>query len=158
MKYGRFVWAAALVACAPSLAYADGTTVQVKFWDHGPGMDMVTNMSPGAGGDHSKANMGITLSQDTVPAGEVTFQATNDSKETVHEMLVIPMKDGALPPVKAAENEIDEDTAGALGEIAETDPGKVGSVTFNLQPGTYLLACNIAGHYTNGMWAQLTVK
>lgn len=158
MTYARLVWAAAFAACLPGIAYADGTTVQVKFWDHGAGMDMVTDMLPGGSGDHSKANMGMTLSQDTVPAGEVTFHATNDSKETVHEMLVIPLKDGALPPVKTAENEIDEDTAGALGEIAETEPGKDGTVTFNLQPGTYLLACNIAGHYTNGMWVQLTVK
>jgi uncharacterized cupredoxin-like copper-binding protein len=139
-------------------ARADGTVVKVTLWDHGATMEMVTNMTPDGKGDHSKSNMGITLAPDTVPAGEVTFEASNDSKETVHEMLVIPVKDGAWPPVKTAENEINEDTAGALGEVEETEPGKTGSLTLTLAPGKYLLACNIAGHYTNGMWAELTVK
>ena len=32
----------------------------------------------------------------------MTFEATNDSKDTVHEMLVMPKVDGALPPVNTA--------------------------------------------------------
>jgi len=155
---GNMALGTIFAGCMATAALADGTVIKVSFWDNGADKEMVTTMAMGSDGDQRLANMGIKLSQDTVKAGEVTFEATNDSKDTVHEMLVIPLKDGALPPVKTAENEIDEDTAGALGEIEETDPGKAGSVTFNLVPGKYLLACNIAGHYTNGMWTVLTVE
>lgn len=155
---GKISLGAIIAGCMATAAMADGTIINVSFWDKGADQQLVTTMAMGGTADHSMGNMGIKLSQDTAKAGEVTFQAVNDSKETIHEMLVIPLKEGALPPFKTAENEIDEDTAGALGEIEEVDPGKTGAVTFNLAPGKYLLACNIPGHYTNGMWAVLTVQ
>ena len=107
----------------------------------------------------SMANMGVKLSVDKVKAGTVTFQMTNDSKGTIHEMLVIPIKDGIQgPAINDKEVKIDEETARALGEVAELDPGKNGSLTLELTPGQYLLTCNIAGHYMNGMWTVLTVE
>jgi len=36
-------------------------------------------------------------------------------------------------------------------------PGASGWVTVTLAPGQYELVCNLAGHYTAGMYAQLTV-
>jgi len=46
-------------------------------------------------------------------------------------------------------------TAG--GEVPELDPGKSGTLSVSLQPGTYLLLCNQPGHYEAGMWTVFTV-
>lgn len=103
--------------------------------------------------------MGIKVSKAMVPAGEVTFNVTNDSKDMVHEMVVSPVKDEnvALPYDKASQK-IDEDAAGHLGEVAELEHGKKGSLTMNMKPGRYMLYCNIPGHYVLGMWTLITVK
>jgi uncharacterized cupredoxin-like copper-binding protein len=52
---------------------------------------------------------------------------------------------------------VDEDAAGHLGEVAELDLGQSGALTVTLKPGTYILYCNISGHYAAGMWTLLTV-
>src|SRR3569833_3682836 len=112
-----------------------------------------------SGGDMSKAMMGVFAVPSTVPAGEVTFTATNRSTDTIHEMILIKVTDPkkALPYV-AADSKVDEDAAGHLGEVSELDPGKSGSLTMKLDPGTYMLLCNVPGHYMAGMWTTVTVK
>ena len=47
--------------------------------------------------------------------------------------------------------------AGSVGEIGELKPNASGVVTLPLRPGHYALICNIAGHYTNGMHADIDV-
>ena len=42
-------------------------------------------------------------------------------------------------------------------EVSELDPGASGSLTVALQPGKYLLICNVPGHYASGMWTEFTV-
>ena len=142
---------------APS-AHADGTAVTVEAWDKGSDMAMGTDLGIGGKGDRSKATMGFKLSTDTVKAGEVNFELINSSTDMEHEMIVIPMNGDTPPPYIEAENRIDEDAGGAIGEIEETEPGKTGNATFRLNPGKYLLVCNIPGHYLSGMWAFLTVE
>jgi uncharacterized cupredoxin-like copper-binding protein len=104
------------------------------------------------------AHMGIKLSAHTVVAGAVSFNVRNDSKVLAHEMVVSRIKNAKTPlPYKQAENKVDEDAAGALGEVAELEPGKSGSLKLNLKRGQYILYCNVVGHYAHGMWAILTV-
>ena len=94
----------------------------------------------------------------TVRAGPVSFTFENDGNE-VHEMLVTrtDIAPGQIP-VDAATNTFNEDDPASkvLDEISEFDPGKTGSVTINLTPGTYQLVCNVPGHYTNGMSMSFT--
>jgi uncharacterized cupredoxin-like copper-binding protein len=146
---------AALMALA-SAASAD--TIDIKLWDKGPSAEMSTDRGVGGTGDMKMATMGLKLSATKVKAGKVTFKVTNVSKETVHEMLVLPYKDGKQLPYSDKDAKLDEEAAGHLGEVSELEPGKSGSLTLNLKPGRYLLSCNIANHYMNGMWAMLTVK
>jgi uncharacterized cupredoxin-like copper-binding protein len=146
-----------------SAALAADSTIKVSLWDKGPdsammddthmypmGKDMMANMG--------MAMMGITIDQSTVPAGKVTFEVSNDSKDIIHEMVLSPITglDEKLPYL-ADEYKIDEDAAGHLGEVAELDPGKSGTLGIDLKPGQYLLYCNIPGHYIGGMWTVLTV-
>lgn len=89
---------------------------------------------------------------DSVEAGAIRFEATNDSKSMVHELAVLRVEDdGSL------ENK---------GEIEDIEPGDAGSVTIELDPGRYQLACvlvpgeagSTTDHYQEGMWTEFEVK
>ncbi len=83
---------------------------------------------------------------------------TNNSKDTVHEMIVMYLQEPGKPlPYIAGDKRVDEDKAGDKGEVSELDPGQSGTLTVNLKAGTYLLICNVAGHYEAGMWTEFTV-
>jgi uncharacterized cupredoxin-like copper-binding protein len=164
MNFRRFAFAAAtmLVSSVALIApaFADAT-VNVSLWDKGGMMDMSKSMGMGMGmhGNMTMAMMGIKTDQMEVPAGNVTFKVINDSKETVHEMLVIPVADeNAVLPFVEAENRVDEEASGDLGEVSELEPGKAGELTLELKPGTYMLMCNVPGHYMAGMWTMIKVK
>lgn len=143
-------------------AFADAT-IKVSLWDKGPDSMVMDDAHMKRMGmmDMKMASMGmmgITLDKTSVAAGKVTFDATNDSKDIIHEMIVSPVPEGAteLPYLKD-ENRVDEEKAGHLGEVAELDPGKSGSLTVELKPGKYIVYCNIPGHFIDGMWTILTV-
>ncbi|WP_457154945.1 sulfocyanin-like copper-binding protein [Mesorhizobium sp. P5_C1] len=129
------------------------------MWDKGAGMEMPMGLAYATPGlDITKATMGIKASPGTVKAGEVTFKVINDSKDTVHEMIVMYLAEPGKPlPYLEAENRVDEDKAGDKGEVSELDPGKSGTLTVELKAGKYLLICNVPGHYGAGMWAEFTV-
>ena len=132
--------------------------IKIDLWDKGTTAAMATDLGIGGTGDKSKANMGLKLSSNTAKAGKVTFNVTNTSKDTVHEVVILPYKDGQPLPYSDKDMRIDEEAAGHRGEVSELQPGKSGSVTLDLKPGKYLLVCNIAGHYMNGMWEIVTLK
>lgn len=143
-------------------AFAADTTIHVSLWDKGPDsvmMDDQHQMAMGMkGADMSMALMGIKLDATTVPAGKVTFEVMNDSKDIIHEMVLSPVASAdTVLPYSADLNKVDEDAAGHLGEVAELDPGKGGSLSTELKPGLYVLYCNIPGHFIGGMWTLLTV-
>jgi len=165
MQHIRSAWlgAAALVivtSFAPA-AFA-ATTVNVSLWDKGDmSMDNVDTAHLGLamGGDMSTATMGVTAAPETVPAGEVTFTAKNDSASTVHEMILAPVVSMDTPlPYDKDTMRVDEEAAHSMGEVSELDPGQSGSLTVTLDPGTYILYCNIPGHYAEGMWTTITVQ
>jgi uncharacterized cupredoxin-like copper-binding protein len=147
----------AVAAAGPS--HATGSVVNVALWDKGADVPMPTNLGLAMGGDMSKATMGISATPDTVKPGEVTFEVLNASKDTIHEMIVAKLADPKKPlPYIANEERVDEDKEGDLGEVSELDPGKSGALRLELKPGTYILYCNVPGHYVAGMWTTVTVK
>ena len=140
-------------------ANAADTKILVEMWDAGADMTMVDNMRIVDHPDQSKAPMGLTISKNDISAGKVTFVAINSSTEIEHEMLVAKLEDPAKGLVYMADKgKVDEDAPGmGLGEIHELKPGMTGVLTLDLKPGTYVLYCNIPGHYASGMWTLLTV-
>ena len=88
--------------------------IKVSLWDKADmmgKMDMGKSMGMGMGpGMHKKMGMGpmgIKLDSASVPAGKVTFDVTNISKETVHEMIVAPIEDvDVVLPYNANENRV----------------------------------------------------
>jgi len=108
--------------------------------------------------DRGKA-MGFTLSQTTAKAGKVTFQVTNDSEGTVHELLVSPVKTfmnfGYKPD--AEPGRVNEDSMNILEETHGMKPGTYKAITLDLKPGKYVLACNKPGHFGAGMFLPFVV-
>ncbi len=137
------------------------TTIRVKLNDKAEGADMSKSMGLGMGmkGDMSKAIMSIDVNNKQALRGKVTFEVTNASKTMIHEMIVAPIKDeNQIMPYDDAGFKVKEEDSTHLGEVSELDPGKTGSLTLDLKPGKYLLYCNVAGHYMDGMWTIVEVK
>jgi uncharacterized cupredoxin-like copper-binding protein len=83
-------------------------------------------------------------------AGKVTFHVQNTGT-LVHEMIV-----GKAPITgPLATGKMSEKTS--VGEVAELKPGTAGSVKLSLEPGKYILYCNVAGHFAAGQHAAFTV-
>jgi uncharacterized cupredoxin-like copper-binding protein len=162
-RRGTLALFAGLAAFAGLPARAQGTVVKVSLWDKGPdSMDPLGTAPPMGmampGADSAKATMGVTADPASAPAGEITFEVVNDSKDTVHEMIVAPVKDPSTPlPYDKETQRVDEEAAGHLGEVSELDPGKSGALRLSLEPGKYILYCNIPGHYVLGMWTLFEV-
>jgi uncharacterized cupredoxin-like copper-binding protein len=152
-------FAAAMLMAGSAAAAPTATLVQVSLWDKGAEVQMPMGLAYATPGlDIAKATMGIKALPGVVKAGKVTFNVKNDSKDTVHEMIVMYLADSGKPlPYLEAENRADEDKAGDKGEVSELDPGETGILTVDLKAGKYLLICNVPGHYGAGMWAEFTV-
>jgi len=93
-----------------------------------------------------------------VEPGAFTFQLSN-ADGIPHDFVVIRTDtDASALPVN--DGRIDLATAGeVVGEIAAVDPGATGeSGQIFLEEGKYVLFCNVPGHYSGGMYYQLTVE
>ncbi len=98
----------------------------------------------------------ITVMPDTVPAGKVTFVVSNPSLMR-HEFLVIknnkPPADLPLWP----NGRVNEDVVDIIDTIEDVPPHGSGNLTLDLDPGRYVLICNLPSHYMQGMHAELVV-
>jgi uncharacterized cupredoxin-like copper-binding protein len=112
--------------------------------------------------DVSLTTYKITLSTDSVKAGEVVFHVTNDATDLVHEFVIFKtdLPEDQLP--LTAENIVDEAGAGItfINEVEDVAQGTSKDLTVTLEPGRYVLLCNTAlnNHYTRGMHIVFTVK
>ncbi len=93
----------------------------------------------------------ITLDEAAAPAGEVTFSVTNDGP-SAHEFVVFKT-DLAADALLVAANKVDEEATDVthIDEIAAIGAGESKQLTVKLDPGKYVLLCNLAGHYGLGM-------
>ena len=115
----------------------------------GPGM-MGQNMMMGM--------MAIRIDHDTIKAGAVKFDVTNWSRMMVHEMLIVAVDDPSTPlPYDYNAAKVPETEVKVLGDTSELQPNLSREVEVTLAPGTYLLICNVAGHYAAGMATPLRV-
>ncbi|MGH2671470.1 MAG: hypothetical protein ACRDHC_00680 [Actinomycetota bacterium] len=106
------------------------------------------------------ADYSITLDSSSAPAGDLTFEVTNDAGQ-VHEFVVLKtdLAQDALPTDDAG----DVDEAGDPGielvdEIEDIEGGATPTLSVTLDPGSYVLICNLPGHYALGMHAGFSVE
>lgn len=167
MNLSRHLMLSGLFGALSVLAFSGAvfaeTTVTVSLWDKGPAsMEMTDNMAPMgmamAGAKMDMATMGMTTSLQEFPAGEVAFKMVNDSGEFYHSMAVSPITDQAVElPYLTDKMMVDEEALAPVSRGKELKPHASGTVKVELTPGTYVLYCNIAGHYMMGMWTVVTV-
>ncbi|MFZ0625344.1 MAG: cupredoxin domain-containing protein [Acidimicrobiia bacterium] len=95
----------------------------------------------------------ITLGQEAVPSGRVTFDVTNEGS-MVHEFEIFSGDNIDLPISNGV-----ADTGGLdlIDEVEDILPGGKPELRLALDPGTYIIICNLPGHYAMGMVAELTV-
>lgn len=93
----------------------------------------------------------IKLDRTSVPAGKVTFKVTNSGK-IEHELIVLKtdLAVDKLPMRANDPSKVDEDAAGGVGEIEDVAAGQSKNGTFDLKSGSYVLICNVSGHYAAG--------
>lgn len=140
-----------------------GTVVKVSLWDKGgSSMDTMDTLIPMGlampGAMMDMATMGITVDTVEIPSGEVTFRVINESQEFYHSVTISPVVDPSKElPYLTDKMMVNEAAAGTTARVKELRPRDAGQVTVDMQPGTYILYCNIAGHYVMGMWTLVTV-
>ncbi|MGE0878828.1 MAG: multicopper oxidase domain-containing protein [Acidimicrobiia bacterium] len=96
----------------------------------------------------------------TVNHGKVRFELDNRGSQ-VHEFVVVRTDKAADELPRTADKKFDEEGAGAsaevIDEVEDIDPGEKNTLTVELEPGKYLLLCNLLDHFERGMHIQLTV-
>jgi uncharacterized cupredoxin-like copper-binding protein len=145
------------------------TTVMMRGAGTGSGASAATRTTmPGAAagmmGNRTAANTGaagartvnVTLgemyvrpSRTTISAGKVTFAAKNVGM-LQHELMI------ERAPVKMSSpgHPVEDAAMGMIDDMGHMGTGKM---TLKLTPGTYVLFCNVSGHYAAGQHTLFTV-
>lgn len=112
--------------------------------------------------DAALTTYNIALSDNSIDSGEVTFHVHNDADDLEHEFVIFrtDLPQDQLPLTE--EGVVDENGAGvtAVDEV-EVQPGESQDLTVTLDPGNYVIICNIDSdemHYQHGMHTALTVN
>ncbi len=97
----------------------------------------------------------VNPAQDAADAGTVTFSVSNDG-EIIHNFRVIKT-DLAPDALPTEANLADEAQLDVVASTPEFLGGETEEVSVDLEPGSYVLICNVPGHYDLGMRAAFTV-
>ena len=98
------------------------------------------------------------LALEPIPAGEFRFELQN--ADGIPHDFVVMRSDVPASSLPVDNGRVSLESAGQLvGAITAVDPGGKGtSETMVLEPGNYILFCNVPGHYSGGMYYTLEVK
>lgn len=112
--------------------------------------------STAGGVSATEKDFAIDLASTSAPAGSVTFNISNEGPST-HEFVVIKTDDApdALPTKNGV---VDEDKVKPVDEQEDIAPGTTATLTTNLDAGSYVIICNLPGHYEAGMHTAFTVS
>ena len=105
----------------------------------------------------------IVMSADSAKSGDIVFHVHNDATDLLHEFVIFKtdLPEDQLP--LNSEGAVDEEGAGIthIDEV-EVEMGQSADLAVNLEPGNYVLICNINDnnemHYQHGMYVPFTVK
>ena len=107
----------------------------------------------------TERDFSLQLSQSDVTAGPVRLRVDN-AGPSEHELVAFrtELAEDALPMTG---ERVDEEAAGVTHLDPEAENIKAGhskEIVLKLDPGRYVVICNLAGHYQRGMHAVLNVK
>lgn len=151
-------------AARVAAAFAAGALILV-------GCTTGSSPSPTTGGGDA-TTVAVTLQEwavvpaaNSAPAGEITFDVTNDGPEDIHEFVVIKTDLDVGELATDADGVVDEagDGMEVIDEIEDLPVGETQSLTVELDAGNYVLICNIwdedegEAHYEMGMRTPFSV-
>jgi uncharacterized cupredoxin-like copper-binding protein len=117
-----------------------------------------------SGGDEADMTVtlhddGITLSQESVAAGPLTLESTNEGTK-IHEFEVFAVPEGVDANALPVEGDVAlaDEMLEVIDEVEDIAPGTSATLSLTLDPGSYAVLCNLSGHYANGMHATFTVE
>jgi len=124
------------------------------------GSEEPSSPAPGDGGNAvavTLAEYEIRPATTTIPAGEVTFAVENVGA-TVHEMVVI-RTDVAIADMSVEGGLTNEEAPGMtpIGEVEDVESGESTDLVLTLEPGRYVLLCNLPRHFEQGMVTEIEV-
>ena len=127
-----------------------------------------TSTGEGASVDVTVQEFAVRPATDTAPAGDVTFEVTNEGPEDTHEFVVFKTDLAADALPTASDGSVDEEGEGVelIDEIEDIAVGDTPTLTVSLDAGSYVLICNIVEdegdetivHYQQGMRTGFTVE
>jgi uncharacterized cupredoxin-like copper-binding protein len=110
--------------------------------------------------DVTMHDFGIKMSRRSVPAGMVVLHVTNNGPST-HEINVdLTSYQAGKIPLKLDGLTAAEDARGLkrIDSIEQVNLHRTEDLTLDLQPGRYVLWCNLEGHYLGGMHETFDVR
>lgn len=122
------------------------------------GSTPAASSTPSASISATLVDWSIKLEPPVGKAGSVTFTIKNSGANT-HEFVVVKTDTPADQlPVDEAKDEVPEEGLTVVDEVEDIESGKDATLTIdNLEPGHYVIICNIESHYKKGMHADFTV-
>lgn len=152
---------------------AGSLLVGAAFLVAGCGGDTEGEAAASAAGNAIAATLGgdeefsITLDRDTVAAGDVVFTIANEGAQE-HEFVVLktdlaaeelPVADGLVDEAGIGGPEEESEAAEEEGiEVEDIAPGASAELKADLEAGSYVIVCNLPGHYEHGMRVALQVE
>ena len=100
----------------------------------------------------------ISASPASVSAGEITFAVSNEGT-LGHNLRIIKtdLPADALP-LDSGGFGVDEDEVDVVAQSTDLDGGESDEIITTLETGSYVLICNVIGHYGSGMNIAFTVE
>ena len=105
----------------------------------------------------TEKDFGIALDAPSAARGDVAFHVTNEGPST-HEFVVFKT-DAAPDALPVDDNKVDEvaQEVTHIDEIEDIGASESKDLSVSLDPGNYVLICNLPAHYGLGMHAALHV-
>jgi uncharacterized cupredoxin-like copper-binding protein len=104
------------------------------------------------------SDMRIEISSTDLDAGQVPF-AIENAGPSVHEVEVFSVPEGVDATQLPIDNGVaDTSSIELVDEAEEIAPSTSVDLSVSLDPGDYVMLCNISGHYVDGMYATFTVS
>jgi hypothetical protein len=136
----------------------------------GGGSPSTAGSSDGGGGDGTSVDItlqewAVVVGSPSAPSGPVTFNVTNNGPEDVHEFVIFKtdLDPGALPTDEHGAVDEEGDGLELVDEVEDVAVGASEQLTVDMQPGTYVLVCNVysededEAHYQMGMRSPFEV-
>lgn len=101
----------------------------------------------------------IRLSRAEADPGNTAFDVINDGP-SLHEFILLQtdVPPGLLPTDRRADVDLEDPEVLVVTRVPPLESDETTSVEEPLEPGEYVVICNLPGHYGQGMFASLTVE